>query len=392
MDSGVKKLLFVITQPVVGGAQKYVFDLARHFQASKEYNVSVAMGGPAEGDLFKKLSAEKIKTHHLRFLDREVKIFDDFLLIFELIKVLKEERADIVHLNSSKIGLIGAVSACLYNFRSNHPAKIIFTAHGWIFKEDLPSLTRVAAIFLAWLSAKFQDKIICVSQDDFNQALKHKIAPPRKLYVVHNAIAAGEKFLNKDKAREEISKIIGRSISSETIAVINPGRLYATKGLSYLIEAFNKIKGELSDKEIILIIFGDGPERENLKSQITNLKISDSTFLASDVSNLTQYLKAFDALVLSSTKEGLPYSILEAGLAGVPVVSTNVGGIGEIIENEKNGLLVPAKNSEALTKAILDLINNTEKTGGYSAALKKTVAKRFNFQDMVERTEWVYKI
>ncbi len=392
MDFGKKKLLFVITQPVVGGAQKYVFDLAANFQDSEKYDVSVALGGPAEGDLFKKLSAEKIKTHYLRFLGREVKIFDDILLIFELIKVLKEERPDIVHLNSSKIGLIGALAAFLYNLGSKHPAKVIFTAHGWIFKEDLPRLTRVVAIFLAWFSAKFQDRIICVSQDDFNQALKHNIAPPRKLYVVHNAIAAGEKFLNKDKAREEISKIIGRVISSETIAIINPGRLYTTKGLSYLIEAFNKVKKELSQKEIILIIFGDGPERASLESLITNYQLQNTVFLAGDVANLTQYLKAFDALVLSSTKEGLPYSILEAGWAGVPAVATNVGGIGEIIENEKNGFLVPPKNSEALAKAILDLITNTEKSGIYSAALKKTVAKRFNFENMIQKTEWVYKI
>ncbi len=392
MDSGVKKLLFVITQPVVGGAQKYVFDLAANFQNSGKYDVSVAMGGPAEGDLFKKLSAEKIKTHYLRFLGREVNFFDDFLLIFELIKILKEERPDIIHLNSSKIGLIGSLSAFFYNLVSKHPVKVVFTAHGWIFKEDLSHLARWTVIFLARLSAKFQDRIICVSQDDFNQALKHKIAPPRKLCVVHNALETGKKFLNKDQARAEISKIIGRSIPSETIALINPGRLYATKGLGYLIEAFNKVKKELSEKEIILIIFGDGPERENIKYQISNIKLKEVVFLAGDVSDVSKYLKGFDALVLSSTKEGLPYSILEAGLAGAPVVATNVGGIGEIIENEKNGLLVPAKNFEALVKAILDLINNTEKTGSYSAALKKTVAKRFNFQDMVERTEWVYKI
>jgi glycosyltransferase involved in cell wall biosynthesis len=120
--------------------------------------------------------------------------------------------------------------------------------------------------------------------------------------------------------------------------------------------------------------------------------MGDSTFLAGDVANLTQYLKAFDALALSSTKEGLPYSILEAGLAGVPVVATNVGGIGEIIENEKNGLLVPPRNPELLAEAILELINHTEKAGSYSAILKKNVTKRFNFENMIARTEWVYKI
>ncbi len=391
MEGDKKRLLFVITQPVVGGAQKYVFDLAANFQDSGNYDVSVAMGGPVEGDLFKKFSAEKIKTHYLRFLSREVKIFDDILLIFELIKVLKEERPDIIHLNSSKIGLIGAFAAFLYNLGSKHPAKIIFTAHGWIFKEDLSRLARLATIFLARLSAKFQDRIICVSQDDFNQALKHKIAPPRKLYVVHNAVSE-IKFLPRNKAREEISKVIGLEIKPDTSAFVNLGRLYSTKGLNYLVGAMDIIKDKFPNKDIVLVIFGDGPEKENLKSQISNLKLEDSIFLTGDISDVSKYLKAFDALALSSTKEGLPYSILEAGLAGVPVVATNVGGIGEIIENEKNGLLVPPKNSEALAQAVLDLITHTEKAASYSVTLKKNVTKRFNFENMIARTEWVYKI
>ena len=298
-----KKLLFVITQPVVGGAQKYVFDLAKNLK--NKYQVTVACGGSAGGHLFKALAGEGINTVHIRSLAREVRVLGDLKTFFELIKIFRKERPDIIHLNSSKVGFLGALAAFFYKLTTNnHEPKTIFTAHGWIFKEDMPGWKRRLAVFLERKAALFKDRIICVSRDDFNQALKRKIAPPRKLYVIHNAV--GEtKFLSRKNARAEVGRMIGREISDDVFIITNLGRLYANKGLNYLIEAVQETRDKIPNA--ILIIFGDGPERENLKSQISNLKLADSVFLAGDVPEVAKYLVAFDALALSSTKEGFPY-------------------------------------------------------------------------------------
>lgn len=386
-----KKLLFIITQPVVGGAQKYVFDLARYFNHSGSYNVSVAIGSPADGDLFQKLAQENIKTHHLESLSREVDIIGDIKVFFEILKLFKEEQPDIVHLNSSKIGVLGSLAGFVYGLYHPKP-KIVFTAHGWLFKEDLPEWKRRAAMVGEWFTAKFKDKIICVSADDFNQALKHHIAPPRKLSVIHNALADKNKLISKEKAILEISQMIGRPISSEIIMLTNLGRLYATKGLNYLIEAFHGLKMKLADKQIMLVIFGDGPERAALQLLITNYKLRESIFLVGDVADASKHLPAFNALVLSSIKEGLPYAILEAGAEGVPVVATNVGGVGEIIQNGQNGFLVESKNAQALAQALEKIIQDPSHSKKMALELKKLVNKNYNFQDMAEKTEWVYKV
>ena len=393
-----KKLLFVITQPVVGGAQKYVFDLASYFSQKSGYDVLVAMGGSAEGDLFKKLDLAKIKTHHLKFLGREIKISDDFLAFFEILKLFKQEQPDIIHLNSSKVGLIGALAGWYYGLGHNYKPKIIFTAHGWRFKENRPGWVQSAAVFLAWFSSKFIDRIICVSQDDFNQALKYRIAPIRKLQIIHNAVT-DTKFLTQKNALAQISKIMGREIPNDAVLLVNFGRLYATKGLNYLIESVKELRAKLSNKEIFLVIFGDGPEQENLKSQISNLpvrqaglKLQDCIFLVGDKSEVSQYLTAFDAMVLSSTKEGFPYAILEAGLAGVPVISTNVGGVGEVINDGETGILVKPKDSKELAEAMENLIKDTAQAEKMSATLKKLILKKFDFETMASKTEWVYKV
>lgn len=387
-----KRLLYVITQPVVGGAQKYVFDLAKNFSQGGGYDVSAAIGSPADGDLFKKLEAEQIKTHFLKSLGREVSLVGDIKAFFEMLKLFRSERPDIIHLNSSKAGLIGAVAGFFCGWGRYHKPKIIFTAHGWIFKEDLPGGKKKAAIFAEWLAAKFKDRIICVSRDDFNQALKYHIAGTRKLYTIHNSLGEGVKILSKEKAREEISKIIGRELSGDTFALANLGRLYANKGLNYLVDAVLCLKNKFPEKKIILVIFGDGPEREALQRQVTSYKLQDSVFLAGDVPDAAKYLAAFDAVVLSSIKEGFPYAILEAGAAGVPVVATNVGGIGEVIQNGVNGFLVPPKDAEALAGAVEKLIQNPDESQKMASELKKRVAKSFDFKTMASKTEWVYKV
>ncbi|MBI2454234.1 MAG: glycosyltransferase family 4 protein [Parcubacteria group bacterium] len=388
MDGDRKRLIFVITQPVVGGAQKYVFDLAKDF--NQNYQVSVACGGDKNGDLFQKLGKEKITAHHLKFLGREIKPGDDVLAFFEILKLFKSERPDIIHLNSSKAGLLGSLAAFFYQLSAkNYKPKIVFTAHGWIFKEDLSKWKKRAVVFLAWFSAKFQDKIICVSQNDFDQALKYKVAAARKLQVVHNG--AGEvKFLTKKKARDEVSKLISREISVNDFLIVNFGRLYANKGLSYLIQAVQETRNKYQN--LILVIFGDGPEREALQLLITNYQLQNTVFLAGDMPEVSKYLKAFDALVLSSTKEGFPYSILEAGLAGVPVVATDVGGVGEMVVNNQTGFLVEPKDSNALAKAVENIMANPNQAKKMAADLKKTVSQKFSFKDMVSKTEWVYKV
>ena len=381
-----KKLLFVITQGVVGGAQKNVFDLASSFKDS--YEVLVAIGGEVNSDLANKLEDQKIKTHHLKFLGRDINILDDFLAFFEILKLYKKEKPDIIHLHSSKIGLFGAIAGFVYKLGTKHKPKIIFTAHGWIFKEDMSNKKRFVAIFLAWLAAKFQNKIICVSEDDFNKAIKHRIAPTRKLFVIHNAINK-ENFLGRVLAREEIDKMIGRELSDDDFVITNLGRLYTNKGLNYLIDAVKDLEKKLQDFK--LVIFGDGPEKASLKSQITNHKLQDRIFLVGDKSNVSQYLKAFDAMVLSSVKEGFPYALLEAGMAGVPVVATNVGGIGEIIRDSETGILIESKDIKALTEAILKINNDKEFSEKISNNLNKTIFRDFSFENLIEKIGWIYK-
>ena len=181
--------------------------------------------------------------------------------------------------------------------------------------------------------------------------------------------------------------MIGKELSGDDFVITNLGRLYANKGLGYLIDAVKELK-----QKMFLVVFGDsGPEKALLKSQITNHKLQNNIFLVGDISDASQYLKAFDAMALSSIKEGFPYALLEAGMAGVPVIATNVGGIGEIIKNDETGILIESKNNKALADSILKVYNDKEFCQKISVNLKKVITKDFSFESLIEKTEWVYK-
>ena len=141
------KILFVITKGNWGGAQKYVFDLATSLPKEK-FNVSVACG---EGEaLPKKLVEAGIRVIPIPFLGRDINILNDCSVFFRLIKLFIAERPDVVHLNSSKIGGMGALAA-----RMAFVPKIVFTAHGWTWNEDRSYLSKKIIVFISWLTTDF---------------------------------------------------------------------------------------------------------------------------------------------------------------------------------------------------------------------------------------------
>lgn len=118
-------------------------------------------------------------------------------------------------------------------------------------------------------------------------------------------------------------------------------------------------------------------------------KLGNDVVLTGSIPNAYKYLKAFDVFVLPSVKEGFPYTILEAMAAGLPIVATDVGAVPEILENQKNGLIVPPANAEILAKAIKNLIDNPQKTQELGKNAAEAV-KKFNLNQMVEKTKIVY--
>lgn len=369
------KILYLVTQAEWGGAQRYIFDLATNL-SQESYDIAVAAGAAGSQDLFTKVDAKNIKSYRLKNLVREINPIKDIKAYFEIKKLLKDLKPDILHLNSSKAGVVGAIAG-----KNAGVKKIIYTVHGFVFNEPLPWWKKMFYLWAEKISARSKHKIICVSEFDKQVGLKNKIGA-KKLITIHNGIK-NLKFLDSLQARQELNlpenkKIIG------TIA-----NFYPTKGLTYLISAAKIVKQQFPG--VIFAIIGDGQLRQALEAQIEQQELKNDFILLGRRENAYQYLSIFDIYVVSSVKEGLPYSVLEAMAAGLPTVTTKVGGIPEIIDNNKNGILIEPKNPQSLADAIIKLIENKNLASQLASQAKLNVAEKFSLEKMLTETTRVYQ-
>lgn len=372
--SNEKKILYIITKANWGGAQKYVFDLASEMN---DYEIVVAYGKPF-GELDRKLKQSNIKTIEINGLGRNINLIKELKVVKTLWRILKQEKPDIIHLNSSKIGVLGSLIGRMAGIN-----KIIFTAHGWAFNEDRNWFSKIILKFLSWLTLILSHKTVVINQKEYNQVIHWPFITTNKLNLIYNGIRPIN-FLNKQEARQKLStEIKGNDIVVGTIS-----ELHKNKGLRYAIEGFTLAVKK--NPQLKFIIIGEGEKRESLEKEIQKNNLTDKIFLAGKIESASQYIKAFDIFLLSSLKEGLPFVLLEAGLAKLPVIATEIGGIPEIIENNVSGILIKEKSPDEIKTAIEELTENTEKRQGYGKNLKLVIEEQFSFEEMSEETKKLY--
>lgn len=368
------KIIYGITKSNFGGAQRYVFDLARHAKAAG-HDVSVLCGG--EGLLVERLRAEDIRVIPLPHLKRDISLLDELRSFYFIYRTLLSERPDVFHTNSSKMGGLGNLAAQLAGV-----SHIIFTGHGWAFNESWRPWWQKSLIRLfAWLTIILSDKTVSVSESAAFQ-ISHWPLLSDKIKVIRNGIDPFSLL-----PREEARNTLGAGDQDLLVGAV--AELHPVKGLDVLLEAWQKLSKQKPEAKLMII--GDGEERENLEEEIQALGISGSVMMKGFVSNASKYLKAFDIFVLPSRSENLPYAVLEAGLAGVPVIATRVGGIPEVVENGASGILVERENTEELFSSILLLSNDEGLRNRLGESLREMVLEQFTADKMASDTMELYE-
>jgi glycosyltransferase involved in cell wall biosynthesis len=394
-----KKILYLITQSELGGAQKYVFDLATGLKC--EFEISVAFGEQGEkGELVNLLDIENIPFFTIPHLKRNISPFNDLMAVFEIIKLINKIKPDIVHLNSTKVSILGSIAYFfLYNFYSKSTFDIrhstfLYTAHGWVFNEPMGKLKKIFYKYAEKLSASAKNKIICVSEFDRQTAIKEKIAPEKKLITIHNGIAPIV-FYSREEAINKINSIIRNSeLGIRDYLIASIGNLYPTKGYEYAIKAvhllINNSRLTTPDSQLLYIIFGEGEDRPKLESLIKKYGLEKNIILAGRVPDASRLLKAFDIYLCSSVKEGLSYTLIEAMQAGLPIVATRVGGNTELVEDSKSGLIAKPADPEDLADKISILIKNLSFCEKLSIAADRSASADFCVDRMLEQTKKIY--
>lgn len=314
-----KKVLFVITKSNWGGAQKYVYDLATNVSRG-QFEVVVALGGTGEtgastGILALRLREAGVRTIFLASFTRDMYFFRDFKAFFELLSVIKKEKPDVLHLNSSKAGGLGALAGRIAGIR-----RIIFTAHGFAHNEMRPFYERVLIWIASWFTILFAHTVIVLSDYELKSA--PVICSRRKIVVIHNGIDLKMPF--------ESGEHIRNAFPAGVRIVGTVGELTKNKNQIALVEQAK------DDPGMYVAIVGEGEDRTRLETKIKEYGLSERVKLFGFMT-ATEVMRGFDVFALPSLKEGLPYVLLEARAASLPIVANQVGGVGEIVDAKDMG-------------------------------------------------------
>lgn len=381
-----KKILYLVTQTKWGGAQKYTLELADYFSQNNEVHIAFGEIDQQNQEFLAQCQAMGIKTIPIKNLVRNIQPSKEINAFLELKKLLDSEKYHLAHLNSSKAGLIGSIATSMHNLNPlNTRLRLIYTAHGFVFNEPLNKIEKTIYKMSEKFSTAVENAIITVSDYDKKSAVENKICPAQKMFTIHNGLDFNKyNFLSSQEAKTELN-LDENKIYFGTIA-----SFYKTKGHTYLVEAI-KIFLETQDTTTNYhwLLIGDGPEQKNIEELIKKYHLEKYITIISPKNNDWRYLKAFDYFILPSVKEGLPYSILEAGLAKIPVIATRVGGVPEIITNQKTGILVTPANPLSLAQAMQE-ITKTELINSFIENNYQNIINNFDLHNTIRQTEKLY--
>lgn len=366
----------MITKGVWGGAQKYVYTLATSLPQDAFEPVVLCGEGDALPD---KLKEKGIPVQNIPTLARDISLIKEIRSFFSLVQIIRKESPDILHLNSPKAGGLGALAG-----RVAGVPRIIYTAHGWPFNERRGTVSKTAIWLLSWVTVLLSHTTIVIAEKEKNQAVDMPFVSSHKITLIKNGVDKID-FIQKAAARKEISSLVPAGISSKTFWIGSFAELHTNKGLEYAISAVAKITAPIA-----YIIIGEGEQRANLERLIKKTNTRDSIFLVGFLPHASRYAKAFDAYIMPSIKEGLPYALLEAGSAGLPIIASKTGGIPDVIENGTSGILTTPGSSGEIERAVRYILENPERIKLYGKNIKNKVEKEFSLSQTVQKTIQTY--
>ena len=325
MEDRKPRLLILITLSELGGAQTAVSLLLPGLV--DRFEVTLAAHG--RGPLLDSAQAAGVPYVELEHVRRAIDPWQDGRGLVELVRLCRRLRPDIVHVHSSKVGVLGRLAAWL----ARVPVRV-YTVHGWSFAA-YDGLAGRVYLWLERLMRPLTTAVVCVAEATRRQGIAARACDHARTVVIHNAV--------------EVESFGAHVASSGPPQIISVGRFAYPKDFATLLEALT-----LLETEHHATLVGDGPDVAEVADAVP-----DQVELLGARGDVSDLLARADIFVLSSRSEGFPVSILEAMAAGLPVVATDVGGVAEAVVDGETGILVraaaPQPLADALEKLIVDV-------------------------------------
>lgn len=377
---GKKKILYVI-RPVEGGMKEHLLTLVRYLMTTKEFQPAVAC--PPASPLYRQLTEEGGEVYPLP-LAGELSPAKDAVAALSLRRLIARLRPHILHCHGSKAGLVGRLAILPMFARP----PVIVTVHNSVFYPHWSERKKKVIAGVEKLLAPLAERMVTVSQALREELLARTGINPAQVEVIYNGLdfALLERKL---QPREEARHLLGVPKEAKVIGTV--ARFAPQKGLSLLIQAFAGLCRKLPEKNLWLVLVGDGPLRGELEKRAAASGVGERIVFAGYRPEAAGLLSAFDLFVLPSLSEGLGIALIEAQACGLPVVATRCGGIPEVVEDGVTGLLVNPGSEGALQEAMLKLLLDEEGARKMGQRGRQQVRTRFSLAGMLEAHSKLYR-
>jgi glycosyltransferase involved in cell wall biosynthesis len=321
------------------------------------------------------LEARGLDLHQISIpaMQRSLKPIQDLRALVQIANALKRLKPDIVHTHTSKAGLLGRIAARLAAPR----AIVIHTFHGHLLHGYFSKPATQLITYSERALASISDILISMGNEVKTNLLNAKIGKMQQFQVAFPGVREKEVNFKNHQAVEF------RDSHSNNVIFTFVGRLSPIKRCDRIIETAIQLKDALPAPHFLII--GDGELRESLEARGRNLPI---TFLGWE-SHAEDWLAISDAGLLLSDNEAVPLAMIEAGLAGLPVIATNVGSMGDVVENEINGFLVEPKIDEIASR-VVEISKSPELRKILGDRGKERARQKFSVEELIKRHQEIY--
>lgn len=342
------KIMRIIARLNIGGPAIHVILLAEQFEKrSDKHDLVCGQVGENEGDMHYLADEKNVTPLIIPELGREISLFRDIRTVYELYRLMRQSQPDIVHTHTAKAGFTGRIAAWL----ARVPVRV-HTFHGHVFHGYFGTWKTRFFIWLERFCAWTSHRIITISPQLRDElADNYRIAPRQKIEIVPLGFDLS-KFRDAVPLAD-FHQHYNLPTDKKLIAII--GRLVPIKNHEFFLQVAHELNQQRDD--VYFVIVGDGECRTELTQTVETLGLTEKVSFLGWYPQIQDLLPHFSAVALTSHNEGTPVSLIEALSTGIPVVSTDVGGVTDVLAQGDYGRLVAVGNTVGFSTALSDILD-----------------------------------
>jgi glycosyltransferase involved in cell wall biosynthesis len=384
------RILRLITRLNIGGPSIQAMTLSDRLSA-RGFETRLVHGRlePGEGDM-RYLMAPSVDARQLTSLRRPVSVLHDADAVARVLGLFREFRPHILHTHMAKAGTVGRVAAAIYNRTAgrNAPTRVVHTYHGHVLEGYFSPRKTRAFLGIERSLARVTDRLVAISPAIRDELIAtHRIGRPEQYCVIPLGFDLDQMAAIGDAERQAARRVIGLAADAHVVSTV--GRLTAIKQHDLFLNAARLIAA--NDAHAHFLVTGDGELRGALEQQARDAGLADRVHFLGWRRDLDTVYAATDVFLLTSRNEGTPVALIESLAAGVPGVSTDVGGVRDVIHSAEVGLLAPSGDAAALAQQVATLIAAPHRRREMGAAGRRSVLARYGLGRLVDDVERLYR-